>query len=111
MSLGLLMSRTELDQKRATLDWGAPLETLPVVSWDDYVAETQNGKALIAVAGVIHDVTKFIADHPGGKLAYATVISIAPCSDENRPSSHYIRHRQGRDGYLQRRSIQVSPCF
>jgi stearoyl-CoA desaturase (delta-9 desaturase) len=58
----------KLDKKRSTLDWGTPLEQLPVVSWDDYVAQAKsNGKALIAVAGVIHDVTDFIKDHPGGK--------------------------------------------
>ncbi|KAH9887105.1 acyl-CoA desaturase 1 [Xylariomycetidae sp. FL2044] len=57
----------KLDQKRSTLDWGVPLEQLPVIDWDDFVAESKNGKALIAIAGVIHDVTDFIKDHPGGK--------------------------------------------
>jgi len=44
-----------------------PLEQLPVLEWDDYVDQCQNGRGLIAVAGVVHDVTDFIADHPGGK--------------------------------------------
>ncbi|KAL2753447.1 hypothetical protein ACRALDRAFT_1044231 [Sodiomyces alcalophilus JCM 7366] len=57
----------KIDQKRATLDWGVPLEQLPVVSWDDFVAQCKDGKALIAIAGVIHDVTDFIDEHPGGK--------------------------------------------
>lgn len=57
----------KLDQKRAKLDWGVPLEQLPVLEWDDYVDQTKNGRALIAVAGVVHDVTDFINDHPGGK--------------------------------------------
>ncbi|RDW67045.1 acyl-CoA desaturase-2 [Coleophoma crateriformis] len=57
----------KLDQKRQTLDWGTPIEQLPVIDWDDYQAEVKNGRALIAVAGVIHDVTGFIKDHPGGK--------------------------------------------
>ncbi|KAJ5676651.1 uncharacterized protein N7477_002284 [Penicillium maclennaniae] len=57
----------KVDQKRAKLDWGTPLEQLPVFSWDDFVAESQNGKALVAIAGVIHDVTDFIKEHPGGK--------------------------------------------
>ncbi|KAH6873620.1 fatty acid desaturase-domain-containing protein [Thelonectria olida] len=45
----------KLDQKRATLDWGIPLEQLPVVHWDDFVADSKNGKALVAIVGVIHD--------------------------------------------------------
>jgi stearoyl-CoA desaturase (delta-9 desaturase) len=50
----------KLDQKRSTLDWGIPLEQLPVIDWDDFVAEAKAGKGLVAVAGVIHDVTDFI---------------------------------------------------
>ncbi|RYO81613.1 hypothetical protein DL766_000846 [Monosporascus sp. MC13-8B] len=64
----------KLDQKRAQLDWGTPLDQLPVVSWDDYVAEAKNGRALVAVAGVIHDVTDFIKDHPGGKALISSAI-------------------------------------
>jgi stearoyl-CoA desaturase (delta-9 desaturase) len=64
----------KLDQKRATLDWGVPLEQLPVIDWDNFVAESKNGKALVAVAGVIHDVTDFIKDHPGGKALISSAI-------------------------------------
>ncbi|CAG9950109.1 unnamed protein product [Clonostachys rosea f. rosea IK726] len=34
----------KLDQKRATLNWGTPLEQLPVIGWDDFVEEAKNGK-------------------------------------------------------------------
>ncbi|KAL6884122.1 delta-9 fatty acid desaturase [Trichoderma longibrachiatum] len=64
----------KLDQKRATLDWGTPLEQLPVVDWDDFVAQSKNGKALVAIAGVIHDVGDFIRDHPGGKALINSAI-------------------------------------
>lgn len=64
----------KLDRKRATLDWGTPLEQLPVVSWDDFVEQSKNGKALVAIAGVIHDVTDFIKDHPGGKALISSAI-------------------------------------
>ncbi|KAJ5126669.1 hypothetical protein N7448_007448 [Penicillium atrosanguineum] len=64
----------KIDQKRAKLDWGIPLEHLPLFSWDDFVAESQNGKALVAIAGVIHDVTDFIKNHPGGKALISSGI-------------------------------------
>ena len=64
----------KLDQKRSTLDWGTPLEQLPVVHWDDFVADAKDGKALVAIAGVIHDVTDFIKDHPGGKALISSAI-------------------------------------
>jgi stearoyl-CoA desaturase (delta-9 desaturase) len=60
-------TQKKLDQARAKLDWGVPLETLPVMEWDDYVEQAKNGRGLIAVAGVVHDVSDFIKDHPGGK--------------------------------------------
>lgn len=63
-----------MDQRRVGLDWGMPLEQLPVVSWDDYVAQAKGGRALVAVAGVIHDVTDFVKDHPGGKALITSAI-------------------------------------
>ncbi|KAH8651108.1 acyl-CoA desaturase 1 [Xylariales sp. PMI_506] len=64
----------KLDQKRATLDWGIPIDKLPLLSWDEYVSECQNGKSLVAVAGVVHDVTDFIKEHPGGKALISSGI-------------------------------------
>ena len=64
----------KLDQKRARLDWGVPLDQLPVMEWDEYVEQCQNGRGLIAVAGVVHDVTAFIKDHPGGKAMISSGI-------------------------------------
>lgn len=57
----------KLDQKRVKIDWGIPLEQLPVIEWDDYESQVSNGRGVIAVAGVVHDVTDLISDHPGGK--------------------------------------------
>jgi len=64
----------KLDQKRQTLDWGIPLEQLPIMEWDDYQTEAKNGRPLIAVAGVVHDVGDFIKDHPGGKALISSGI-------------------------------------
>ena len=49
------------------MDWGIPVELLRVFVWDDYVEQAKHGRGLIAVAGVVHDVTDFINEHPGGK--------------------------------------------
>ena len=53
-------------QKRAEVNWGIPLDQLPVMEWDDYAAQT-TGRELVAVAGVAHDVTDFAEEHPGGR--------------------------------------------
>jgi stearoyl-CoA desaturase (delta-9 desaturase) len=64
----------KIDRKRAKIDWGIPLGHLPVCSWDNFVSSSQTGKALIVIAGVIHDVTDFIKEHPGGKALVSSGI-------------------------------------
>ncbi|KAI5801622.1 putative stearic acid desaturase [Peziza echinospora] len=63
----LQQQQKKLDRVRATLDWGIPLEKLPVMEWEDFQEQARNGRALIAVAGVVHDCTEFVKEHPGGK--------------------------------------------
>lgn len=71
----LQQQQKKLDQRRRKLDWGKPLDQLPVMTWDDYIKETKvNGQALIAIAGVIHDVTDFIKEHPGGRALISSGI-------------------------------------
>ena len=70
----LQQQQKKLDQKRSRLDWGVPLDQLPVMEWDDYVDQAKNGRGLIAVAGVVHDVSDFIKDHPGGKAMISSGI-------------------------------------
>lgn len=65
----------KLDQRRARLDWGVPLDQLPVISWDDFVRDARaDARALVAIAGVIHDVAGFISDHPGGKTLIGSAV-------------------------------------
>ncbi|KUJ14433.1 uncharacterized protein LY89DRAFT_686905 [Mollisia scopiformis] len=64
----------KLDEKRSTIDWGTPLADLPLLDWDEYTTRVAGGEALIAIAGVIHDVKSFIKDHPGGKALIASAI-------------------------------------
>jgi len=65
----------KLDKQRSTLDWGTPLEQLPVMEWDDFAEQaSKDDRQLIAIAGVVHDVSGFIADHPGGKALISSGI-------------------------------------
>jgi len=63
----LQQQQKKLDRIRAKLDWGIPLENLPVMEFEDFQEQARNGRALIAVAGVVHDLSTFVNDHPGGK--------------------------------------------
>jgi stearoyl-CoA desaturase (delta-9 desaturase) len=77
----LQQQQKALDVRRARLDWGIPLSQLPVLSWDEfqrrstlYTQGEGEGAALVAIAGVIHDVTPFISEHPGGKAMIKSVL-------------------------------------
>ncbi|OGM49817.1 stearic acid desaturase (SdeA) [Aspergillus bombycis] len=63
-----------LDKKRATLIWGPTLDELPAIEWDTYVKEVKNGARLLVIEGVVHDVTEFMAVHPGGRAILAANI-------------------------------------
>lgn len=58
----------DLDVKVKGMDWGIPLEGLPVMEWDDFIhASKVEKRQLVLIAGVVHDVEAFAAEHPGGK--------------------------------------------
>ncbi|KAL2855280.1 hypothetical protein BJX68DRAFT_231852 [Aspergillus pseudodeflectus] len=63
----------KVDTMRSKIDWGIPLEQLPVMEWDEFV-EASKKRALIAIGGVVHDVTEFVKEHPGGKAFIASGI-------------------------------------
>lgn len=69
----LLMRERKLVAERATLQWGPSISSLPVMTWNEFQMQTktknanEKGKALIAIAGVVHDITDFAASHPGGE--------------------------------------------
>jgi stearoyl-CoA desaturase (delta-9 desaturase) len=69
----LQQEQKRLDGKLSTLDWGKPLHGLPVMEWDEFL-EGSRSRALIAVAGLAHDLTDFIDEHPGGKNLISSAI-------------------------------------
>jgi len=62
----LQQKQKKLDRERNGLNWGTPVYQLPVMEYDDFVAASSDRK-LVLVAGIVHDVTAFIARHPGGE--------------------------------------------
>ncbi|KAJ3316128.1 hypothetical protein HDU76_002064 [Blyttiomyces sp. JEL0837] len=69
------MQQKKIDEIKAKLDWGVPLETLPKMSFEQVKAETkETGRALVIISDVVYDVTKFMDDHPGGRGFLSTSI-------------------------------------
>ncbi|CAB5375913.1 stearic acid desaturase [Rhizophagus irregularis] len=68
-----LMEQKKLDQKKLLLQWGKDISKLPVFTFEEFQdgAKTNNW---ICIEGIIHDVSSFINEHPGGKSFLTTSI-------------------------------------
>lgn len=64
----------KIDLDHQGIDWGIPLDTLPVWEWDEYVQNCRKGGMYICIAGVVHDVANFIDKHPGGRAMLGSQI-------------------------------------
>lgn len=62
----LLMKEKQLDKWRRRLDWGTPMEALPVWSMNRFQEELKLNPMMILIEGIAYDVSLFIQDHPGG---------------------------------------------
>ncbi|KAF8728457.1 hypothetical protein AX14_006611 [Amanita brunnescens Koide BX004] len=62
----LSMQLKKLYKLQGSLEWPESVDTLPIVSWETFRAESKS-RALILVSGFIHDVAQFVDKHPGGK--------------------------------------------
>jgi len=72
----LIMREKKLVADRANLQWGPEISSLPIMTWDQSKPESVGGqaKALIAIAGVVHDISGFVAKHPGGETLLRSAI-------------------------------------
>lgn len=55
-----------LSMAAANIEWGATVESLPAWSGGDFAEACAEGRKLIVVAGLVHDVAPFMMEHPGG---------------------------------------------
>ena len=69
----LAMQLAVAHEKAEELNWPKSPNHLPVMSWDDFTAQSKE-RALVVVHGFIHDVTDFVDKHPGGRALLATRI-------------------------------------
>lgn len=57
----------ELDESKARIDWGVPIESLRYMTWEVIEARVAEGEKLIVVEGIVHKLDSFVSEHPGGR--------------------------------------------
>lgn len=70
----LQKKQVAVDERLRQLGTGIPIESLPVMDWEIFSESNALGEALIAIAGVVYDISTFAENHPGGRellLSYA----------------------------------------
>jgi stearoyl-CoA desaturase (delta-9 desaturase) len=60
------MKQKEIEKQTEKIDWGTPLEKLPVITRATFDQVNAEGFKLVIINGVVHDVSDFINEHPGG---------------------------------------------
>lgn len=69
----LTMQLKRLRETQEGLVWAPDSNELPVISWDSYQEQSAK-RPLVLIAGFIHDVSKFMDEHPGGRHLIAKMI-------------------------------------
>jgi stearoyl-CoA desaturase (delta-9 desaturase) len=70
------MARKELDKFGRTITWPKGNSHYPIISFEEYqeLSKKDSDRALILIAGFIHNVSHFIDSHPGGRAMIKSYI-------------------------------------
>jgi len=69
----LTMKLQKLHEEQAQLSKPKKVNNLPIVSWEEFQEESKTRK-LVVIQGIVHDVSSFIKEHPGGYKLIASKI-------------------------------------
>jgi stearoyl-CoA desaturase (delta-9 desaturase) len=64
----LQMQEKRLHSEAEEVDWGVEVENLPTYTWSEIETHREKtGERWIVVGGLVHDVSEWVDDHPGGR--------------------------------------------
>ncbi|KAG4300639.1 hypothetical protein PCK1_003068 [Pneumocystis canis] len=69
----LQQKQKKLDQLKNQLNWGTPLDQLPVIEFEEF-QERATTESLILIAGIVYNVHHFMDSHPGGRALLSSAI-------------------------------------
>lgn len=57
----------QLEIQRQRISWGTAIDELPIWSLEQYTENVKNGRCLLVIDGVVHNLEEFVGHHPGGE--------------------------------------------
>jgi len=72
----ITMLQKQIDEMKAKWIWGSTVESLPTMTMQQYKSRVSEGASLILIEDVVHDITKFADNHPGGKSILAKYVGL-----------------------------------
>jgi len=61
------VQQAKLDEMKTQVDWGKPVDELPIIGWKDVARRTEQGEVLIVLDSIVYKVDDFVQKHPGGE--------------------------------------------
>jgi len=61
------MHQRTLNVEKAKLQLGKNFDSLSSMTWEEFQTQTSQGKQLVVIDNIVHDVSEFVHDHPGGR--------------------------------------------
>ncbi|KAJ5624629.1 hypothetical protein N7510_000938 [Penicillium lagena] len=70
------------------------LSQFPAMEWNEFTAQAARGRCLVCINDIVHDITDFIYDHPGGRTVLQNAIGKDVTNifyNGNHPHSPYAK--------------------
>ncbi|CAI4473206.1 BBM_1a_G0019590.mRNA.1.CDS.1 [Saccharomyces cerevisiae] len=64
----------KINKKKAKINWGPVLTDLPMWDKQTFLAKSKENKGLVIISGIVHDVSGYISEHPGGETLIKTAL-------------------------------------
>jgi len=85
----LQMQQRHIDVETAKLKLGKKFEDMPSLSWEEINQRIANGEKLVVIDDIVHDVSSFVHEHPGGRQTLLNYVGTDATSFfEGREGTH-----------------------
>lgn len=103
------MQQRNVNFQKAKVNFGKNFNQLPEMNWSEIKKRVSLGDQLVVISGLIHDVSSFVHDHPGGRRTLENVVGTdATEMFEGKNEKFYKHSKEARKFLLSMRIAKLS---